>query len=837
MREQPTATNLAAKGQLARLMATENIRVEHDPSAKTASFNMRDRVLTLPVWKDLAADTLDMLIGHEVSHALYTPPGEQPLLDACKKIDAKRLELAKAYLNVVEDARIERLIKRDFPGLRRNFVTGYDDLMKRDLFGLSKIDDLATLPLIDRINLQYKIGHRVSIPFNAAELPLVQRVATTLSWDEVVALSKAIYDLAKEQKKKEQEQKAQKEKDSESATVPDQDQDDQDAADDTDGEGDQDSEGESNADDTGDEDGDSNGEAEANDDENEADAPEGEQGEGDVDAKSNGKDAEGGDEETDSGSGSDTSDEDDGSTDTDGDDVAPDDSQTAKNAESALASRTDQNAQAIWYADIAAPTDTFTVKLTDVVAGFRRHFGRDPEIGKRLSVTYNAWKTANATAVQTLATEFDRRKAADEHRRSTVAETGVIDVNRLHAYKITDDIFLRNAIVRDGKNHGLVLLLDMSGSIHQVFHDLVTQLVTLAHFCRRVNIPFRFYGFTDRAGRHAGYDHLNLDSHVVKNDYTPANYFKSGSMGADRIPTRLLTLLTDGMKTQDFMEQCSYLLYASWCITYAGTPNWDKTVVGKALREALLSTNNSYNGVPFWFTLEQTPLNAALLGAISLVPAFKREKGLQVANLIVLTDGEASDGLGQHTRQTDGYREKAARAGATQWSSDGKVRIVYRDPVTRKEYKGSRRSSYAGSTNEYSLSKDQETELMLAIAKDRGIKTVCIHVTVTKKVANQVARRLVAFSGKTTVEIEADHEKLVKDLRENDWTHVENVEGFDDYIVFPVPAAVTEETLDVVGDTSTAAGLRSLRNQFFKVAAARKGNRPLLVRVADLVSK
>ena len=135
--------NLAAKNLLAKLMATEDITVEHDPKAQTASFNMESRVLTLPVWKDLDADTLDMLIGHEVSHALHTPAGAKPLMDACNAIDSKNPMVAKDYLNVVEDARIERMIKARFPGLKRSFAEGYRDLMKRDLFGLKKIDKIA----------------------------------------------------------------------------------------------------------------------------------------------------------------------------------------------------------------------------------------------------------------------------------------------------------------------------------------------------------------------------------------------------------------------------------------------------------------------------------------------------------------------------------------------------------------------------------------------------------------------------------------------------------------------------------------------------------------------
>ena len=32
--------------------------------------------------------------------------------------------------------------------------------------------------------------------------------------------------------------------------------------------------------------------------------------------------------------------------------------------------------------------------------------------------------------------EFERRKAANEHRRISVAKTGILDVNKLHSYQV-----------------------------------------------------------------------------------------------------------------------------------------------------------------------------------------------------------------------------------------------------------------------------------------------------------------------------------------------------------------------------------------------------------------
>ena len=60
------------KSQLAKLLATEDLIVEHR-QVETAQFNVQTRVLTLPQWEKASNFVYDMLVGHEVGHALFTP--------------------------------------------------------------------------------------------------------------------------------------------------------------------------------------------------------------------------------------------------------------------------------------------------------------------------------------------------------------------------------------------------------------------------------------------------------------------------------------------------------------------------------------------------------------------------------------------------------------------------------------------------------------------------------------------------------------------------------------------------------------------------------------------
>ena len=64
--------------------------------------------------------------------------------------------------------------------------------------------------------------------------------------------------------------------------------------------------------------------------------------------------------------------------------------------------------------------------------------------------------------------EFECRKAADSYARASTARTGVLDTSNLHTYKFNEDLFKKVTVLPDGKNHGLVFVLDWSGSMSQV---------------------------------------------------------------------------------------------------------------------------------------------------------------------------------------------------------------------------------------------------------------------------------------------------------------------------------------------------------------------------------
>ena len=112
------------KSQLAKLLATENIEVQEN-QVKTASFDVKNRILTIPILKEehKSKYVYDMLVGHEVSHALHTP--SKSWADMKNKTDEFR-----SFVNVLEDVRIDKLIRKKYPCLYNDWLLGFKKTFK-----------------------------------------------------------------------------------------------------------------------------------------------------------------------------------------------------------------------------------------------------------------------------------------------------------------------------------------------------------------------------------------------------------------------------------------------------------------------------------------------------------------------------------------------------------------------------------------------------------------------------------------------------------------------------------------------------------------------------------
>ena len=185
--------NIDIKSQLAKLIATENVQVEHN-AVNTASFDTLNCILTLPIFKVQSGDVYDMLIAHECAHALYTPQSGWQEIQNDDEL--------RSYCNVLEDTRIDKLIQKKYPGVVKNYLNGWDILNKQNFFGIKKIDVNTDLMLIDKINLRSKSLDRMVFNYTAEELMWLVKVDKIKSWKDVVKVAKELLNWQKKQVEK-----------------------------------------------------------------------------------------------------------------------------------------------------------------------------------------------------------------------------------------------------------------------------------------------------------------------------------------------------------------------------------------------------------------------------------------------------------------------------------------------------------------------------------------------------------------------------------------------------------------------------------------------------------
>ena len=457
---------------LAKLLATENITVQQTPGIKTAMFDLKGRVLMLPIWQGISNDLQDLLIVHETGHALDTPDadtykkayeGIAARVFPNEKISEQLASTIKGFLNCVEDARIDKRQKRRYPGSRKNYLIGYRELVERDFFGTAK-RDINTMNFIDRLNIWFKGGNiNYKMEFSPEERVFLKRAEGLETFEEVVGLTEEIYIYCKEKLENQQTMELDL-IESEEGEENDSDVDDN-------------YDGNFNNDD---------GESEEPSDENETDSGEGEEksdalnGEGDIQSNQADVGAGAGDFMPENAPVSET----DETWQKKSQDIVKDENSTYVYV---------NMPQVNW--DKAVHDYKVVLEEWRALEVGRGYITKDVFEFNRKQMT--EWKMKEKETISFLVKEFEAKKAAETYARINISKTGVIDTNKLHSYKYNDDIFRRLTNIPKGKNHGFIMFLDWSGSMQWNLKDTMKQLFSLCLFCKQIGVPFEVYAFKD----------------------------------------------------------------------------------------------------------------------------------------------------------------------------------------------------------------------------------------------------------------------------------------------------------------------------------------------------
>jgi len=542
--------NQEIKSQLAKLLATEDLIVEHK-KVETAEFNVHTRVLTLPKWEKASNNVYDALVSHEVGHALYTPDRDW----------TKEIQIPQAFVNIVEDVRIEKLMKRRYAGIAKTFYNGYNELNDQDFFDIDG-KDLTDFNLADRINLYCKVGAWNDISFSDAETPIVRLIENAETFDDTLSAAEALYNLCKEELENKQTQEIDIEQDSDI---------------DLKGSGDRSFDSSDDSDSTVPESGSSN-------------SPE-------------------------SGSGSDVAPS---GMDAGGDSVEEPEVRTENTLAEALKDLTDtrSNLENTYFElpklnlkHVIIPNE-FIHKIIDLSwidqqEIWNKHSGIS-DIFEETDEKYFEFKRNAQKEVNYLVKEFECKKSASAYARATTARTGVLDTANLHTYKYNEDLFKKISVVPDGKNHGLVFILDWSGSMSNVILDTLKQLYNLIWFCKKVSIPFEVYAFT--------------------NDFPPMEHYKSAYEKKEGLALvhenfSLMNLFSSKVKGKDLENQLKNMFRIGMCSDHN---HWTRF------------------SIPLGMNLSGTPLNETIIALHQILPQFKKQHNLEKVQCVILTDGEGS---------------------------------------------------------------------------------------------------------------------------------------------------------------------------------------------------
>ena len=710
------------KSQLAKLLATEDIIVEHK-KVSSAQFNVRTRVLVLPLWEKASHDVYDMLVGHEVGHALFTPDKDWWL----------EYDIPPQFVNVVEDARIEKLMKRKYMGIAKSFYKGYTELHQQDFFEING-QDIDSLNLADRANLYFKVGSFLPLAFSPSEKQIITLIENAETFTETLCAAEALYNFCKqEQEKDSQEMELEAQQDALT---------------------DLENSGNFGINDVSD---------------NTSSVP-------NTDSDASVEDR------IDSGDSSPGMDD-------FGDSLEPE-VRTADRLDSRLRDLVASDGVENVYVEVPKVNlDTIIATNNEVHDEIDKYWKYEEsmwaESSTGLSPGYEetdeefvTFKRDAQKEVNYLVKEFECRKAASSYARTTTSRTGVLSTEKLYSYRYNEDLFKKINVLPQGKNHGLIFVLDWSGSMQYVMQDTLKQLYNLIWFCRKVQIPFEVYAFTQEWNRKI--------QNYETNEYLPSKIQihyekKEGSFLIDD-NFNLMNLFTSKVNAKTLEHQMVNI----WRIA-------------ESFNKRNLTSRFSY---PPRLILSGTPLNETLISLHQILPQFQKDTGVEKVQCIVLTDGEAHQ-LPYHKSVQRRWEDKPY-LGVRNINAH---HCFLRDRKVGKVYK------FGWQWHEF-------TQILLENLKDNFPLVNFIGIRV---VVNRDARSFIRM-------YHGQDEKLMTEWRRNKSFTITNA-GYDAYFAMSSTSLAEDAEFNVDDDATKA----QIKRAFVKSLKVKKLNKKVLGEFIELV--
>ena len=690
------AVNKDVKTLLAKLLATEDITVVHK-NMPTAYFDTKNRELGLPILKNMSGDIYDLMTLHEVGHALWTDPEDwHKIVDADNDDD-----LPKSFINVTEDVRIERKIKDKYPGGRRAFRTGYEKLYRDDFFGTAK-RDIQESNLADRINLHSKIGDITGLEFSEEEMEIYDLCNKAVTFDDAVEAARALYEYCKNS---EDSDDSEFDMDHNFGFGDDSEDDDEEFS--MAGESPVDMESEDETESESGQSGEESEESEESEDTASGSSPSDELEDSPVsqeDQKMDQTSVESDDESAEENSETPKEMSRKGGFGM-GDVTNPMQASTVIEWEDRKRDLNVQDGRNYWYGNIPQSTLQNIIDYKMIIDKCADYYSDIDENGQKFQAAVyqylNKFEKESQKTINYMLKEFEMKKSADSYVRASIAKTGQLDMSKVHSYKYNEDLFRKVTVMPDGKNHGLVILVDWSGSMNRVIHDAFKQLMQIVWFCKRAGIQFEVYAFADHGMGDWFPEGTNVRKEFSYSNYE-ANPFWNYKVGDITVSDHvLLNMFSSRMSKMELKRNAHYICGATLQMMGCGYDHYTGKHLLSEWYEA--RAHEFYYARPHYpngLHLGGTPLNGAIATLSTLVPEYRKKNNIQNLNVVIISDG-ASNGDGgkieEHEEVVfDRHTYKKHKTGRIVFGTDRPdYRAIkhYVDPITKKQFKFTGRDS------------------------------------------------------------------------------------------------------------------------------------------------
>jgi hypothetical protein len=446
-----------------------------------------------------------------------------------------------------------------------------------------------------------------------------------------------------------------------------------------------------------------------------------------------------------------------------------------------------------------------TLKAAPFIEGYKtvmQQMEFTPEQQERMSETLTFFKKKNDKIINYLVKEFELRRNATQLARAKTSKSGEIDVKKIFSYRYNEDLFRRVTTVPMGKNHGLIMFYDMSGSMGQQMAAVIEQMLVLVEFCRKVSIPFEVYGFTNashEADRDYGYAMLSRQDKVDGEAHIDDNWFK------------LRQYFSDTMRPQEYKRQVANmcLLARIWrrrALRWSRGYSYSETV------------DNIIPTLPEHEDLNGTPLNQCIMLSLDIYAKFIERTKAEVVNMAFLTDGDSDDAL-RYCRKSTGY-DGVPRYSVYSHSDPSRVNVVLTHKETRKNVKVD------------DLDQRTTCSLIRLVREVTGANIVCFDI-VEHSGRRTLGHKIFKGSRVLTTEqlsvIDTAHRKFKKER-----IYVVEDLGFNEYYL--IPGGQELDIDDDVLDVETGADKKKILKAFAQMQNNKTTSRILLNRFIRMIA-